>query len=161
MEGPIAPDKVDIRQVNDLSAKKGLPVMDIRKVTEMFSVAPQIEVDDVAELAALGYQGLICNRPDGEGPDQPEIAAVRAAAEKVGITVRYVPVSASGMTAEDIKANAAALDELSGPVLGYCRSGMRSIGLWAQDQILNQGADADAIIAAAADAGFNLSGLRR
>lgn len=133
--------------------------MDIRKVTETFSVAPQIEVDDVAELAALGYQSLICNRPDGEAPDQPEIAAVKAAAEKVGLSVRYIPVLSSGMTAEDIKANAAALDELGGPVLSYCRSGMRSIALWAQDQILNQGADADKIIETAANAGYNLSGL--
>jgi sulfide:quinone oxidoreductase len=42
---------------------------DIRQVTPNFAVAPQIEVEDFATLAALGYRTVIDNRPDGESPD--------------------------------------------------------------------------------------------
>lgn len=134
--------------------------MDIRKVTDDFSVAPQIEVDEVAELAALGFQSIICNRPDGEEIGQPDVAAVKAAAEKVGLTFCHVPVLSGAMTQDDVTAQAAALADLPGPVLAYCRSGTRSIILWAQDQIGSKGADVDGVVTAAANAGYNLSGLR-
>ena len=40
--------------------------MDIRKITDEFSVSPQIRVADVAAIAAAGFRAVICNRPDGE-----------------------------------------------------------------------------------------------
>jgi len=134
--------------------------MDIRKVTDTFSVAPQIEIEELAEVAALGFKSVICNRPDGEEMSQPETSAMKAAAEEAGLTFSNVPVISGAMTLEDVKANAAALEALEGPVLAYCRSGTRSITLWAQDQILHKGADVEDIITAAANAGYNLSGLR-
>ena len=53
---------------------------DVRKVTDDFSVAPQISPQDVPELAGLGFVKLINNRPDGEVPDQPSSAEMEAAA---------------------------------------------------------------------------------
>src|SRR5690606_23272635 len=100
------------------------------RITPDYGVAPQIEPRDVAEIAALGYRAIMCNRPDGEGPGQPEAAAIRAEAERLGLAFAHVPVISGQMTAEDVADFAAALAELPGPVLAYCRSGTRSRTLW-------------------------------
>ncbi|MGI9500254.1 MAG: beta-lactamase hydrolase domain-containing protein, partial [Geminicoccaceae bacterium] len=42
-----------------------------RKVTENLSVSPQITTSDIEAIAAAGFRSIICNRPDGEAPDQP------------------------------------------------------------------------------------------
>ena len=52
--------------------------MEIRQVNSRFSVSGQINVDEVATLAAQGVRSLICNRPDGEAPDQPNVAEIEA-----------------------------------------------------------------------------------
>ena len=135
--------------------------MDIRKVTDMLSVAPQIAPEDMTELAALGFKSVVSNRPDGEEAGQPTAAEMAAAAETAGLAFQHVPVISGAMTADDVVTNAAALDALDGPVLAYCRSGTRSIMLWAQDQIANGKMDADAVIEAGAQAGYNLGPLRR
>ena len=60
---------------------------------------------------------------------------------------------------EAIVAHAAALAQTPGPHLAYCRSGTRSITLWAMARA-KAGADPDALVKAAADAGYDLSGAR-
>jgi hypothetical protein len=45
--------------------------MDIRKINRGLSVSPQIAPADMAELKMAGFRSIICNRPDGEGADQP------------------------------------------------------------------------------------------
>ena len=40
--------------------------MDIRKITDELSVAPQIGASDIAAIVAAGFRSVICNRPDGE-----------------------------------------------------------------------------------------------
>ncbi|WP_375193948.1 beta-lactamase hydrolase domain-containing protein, partial [Marinobacter sp.] len=40
--------------------------MDIRKIDDSISVAPQIAIEDVAEIARLGFRTLVANRPDHE-----------------------------------------------------------------------------------------------
>ena len=39
----------------------------ITKLSDTFSTSPQITVDDVVAIAALGFKTIINNRPDGEG----------------------------------------------------------------------------------------------
>ena len=46
-----------------------------------------------------------------------------------------------------------------GPLLAYCRSGTRSCHLWAL-AAAQGGADADELVAKAANAGYDLSGMR-
>ena len=48
---------------------------------------------DVPALAAAGYRAIICNRPDGEAPDQPPFAVIAEAAQRAGLPVRYLPVA--------------------------------------------------------------------
>jgi uncharacterized protein (TIGR01244 family) len=51
------------------------------------------------------------------------------------------------------------LSGATGPVLAYCRSGTRSTHLWALTRA-RAGDDVDAIVEAAAGAGYDLTGLR-
>ena len=54
--------------------------MDIRKITDKTSVSPQITVEDMAAIKDAGFRAIICNRPDGEGADQPSFEEIEAAA---------------------------------------------------------------------------------
>ena len=104
---------------------------DIRKVTEYFAVAPQIDESDVEEIAAKGYKTIIANRPDGEGGvDQPRMGAIRTKAEDLGLTFVALPGSGAP-TPEIIERTQSILNEAPTPVLAYCRTGTRSITAWA------------------------------
>ena len=45
--------------------------MNIKTVTPLLSVAPQIMPKDLIAIKEKGFKTIICNRPDGEGVDQP------------------------------------------------------------------------------------------
>ncbi|MCZ8193205.1 TIGR01244 family sulfur transferase [Brevundimonas sp.] len=132
--------------------------MDIRPLDPALHVAPQIALEDVPALKTAGYAALISNRPDGEEPGQPDAATVRAAAEAAGLAFVHIPVSMSSLGPEEVEALRHALDTLPGPALAFCRSGTRSAILWALSQAGDR--QADELIAAAAAAGYDLSGLR-
>jgi sulfide:quinone oxidoreductase len=104
--------------------------MAITEITPAYSVSPQIATDDVAALQALGFRSIMCNRPDGEGPDQTPEAEVRAEAERLGMGFAYVPVVSGQIDADDVADFRAAFERLPKPVLAYCRSGARCQNLW-------------------------------
>lgn len=47
----------------------------ITKQSDDFSTAPQISVDDVPEIAKLGFKTIINNRPDYEGGESQPTSA--------------------------------------------------------------------------------------
>lgn len=104
--------------------------MDLRQITEGYSVTPQIEPSDVATLAAMGVRTLICNRPDGENPPALQAAAIQAEAEKHGIEFVYNPFQGQTMTQDHIDEQADAIADSDGPVVAYCASGNRSTVVW-------------------------------
>ncbi len=128
------------------------------RLTDDIAVAPQLQLEDLDAVAAAGYKAVINNRPDGESPDQPPQEAVAARAAELGLEYRFVPVISGQFAPQDVAAFRAALDELNGPVVAFCRSGTRSSVLWA---LANAGRlPEDDIIAIAAQAGYDLSALR-
>ncbi|WP_296615647.1 TIGR01244 family sulfur transferase [Sphingomonas sp.] len=131
----------------------------IRKVDDSISVAPQISVEDVAEIKAAGFTAIVNNRPDDEEAGQIPGDAIRAAAEAAGLRYTAIPITHAGFSYPQIAAMADVLTDAEGPVLAFCRSGTRSCNLWALAQAKN-GADADELIAKGAGAGYNLDGLR-
>jgi len=133
--------------------------MDPKAISTQLSVSPQITVDDVTHLAGLGYRSIICNRPDGEGADQPTFEEIEAAARKAGIEARYVPVVAGKVQDSDTDAFARAMDELPKPALAYCRTGTRSATLWSLKQA-DRLSVAD-ILAATKAAGYDMAGVVR
>ena len=104
--------------------------MQITRITEDYSVAPQINAEDVADIAAGGYRAIMCNRPDGESPDQTDVAVIRAEAEARGLAFSFVPVVSGAITGENLAEYRAAIEELPKPILAYCRSGGRCQNLW-------------------------------
>ncbi len=133
--------------------------MDIRKINDAVSVAPQILADEMAEVARLGFRTVINNRPDGESFDQPPAAVVEAAAQAAGLVYHHQPVTSGGLTVDDVLHFRELLATADGPVLAFCRSGTRCANLWALAQAGN--CNPDEVIAAAADAGYDVRGLRQ
>lgn len=131
----------------------------IRPIDDKISVAPQISVEEVAEIAAAGFVAIINNRPDGEDPGQPTGAEIRAAAEAAGLGYTEIPVTHAGFSGNQVEAMVAALEAAGGPVLAYCRSGTRSCNLWALAKA-KLGENPDRLMAKAAATGYDLTGIR-
>ncbi|MCB9968674.1 MAG: TIGR01244 family phosphatase [Geminicoccaceae bacterium] len=129
-----------------------------RKVASDFYVAPQLEPADFAAAAELGIRTVINNRPDGEAPDQLADAEARALAAAQGLAYVHVPVVSGGILPDHLAAMRAAIDGHQGPFVAYCRSGTRSCHLWALVEARDE--DPDALIAAAATAGYDLGAIR-
>lgn len=121
------------------------------------AVSPQITLDDVAEAARQGYRSIISNRPDEEEAGQLTADAIRAEAERHGLTFTHIPIAPGKATPIDSAAMAQALETLPKPILAFCRSGMRSATLWALSKA-GQGS-ADRLIDKAAAAGYDLAAL--
>lgn len=130
--------------------------MRVHLLNEQLSVAPQIELVDIAALAALGFRSIINNRPDDEAPGQPHNAELETAARQAGLEWRHIPVLSGQFTEQQAQDFAEALGELPGPVLAYCRSGTRCCALWA----LRARSSVDDILATTRAAGYDLSMLR-
>jgi sulfide:quinone oxidoreductase len=148
---------------NPFSILEGLRTMHtkIDPVTETLSVASQIDLGDIAEIARLGYRTLVNNRPDGEEPGQLTADMARQKAEAAGIAYHYLPFTAATLTAADIAAFDTLLKNADGPVLAHCRSGTRCFLVWAVTQVQAGAGSADALIARGADLGFEISALKR
>jgi uncharacterized protein (TIGR01244 family) len=136
-----------------------MSAMDLRRVTDDFSVSSQLELEDLSELAQLGFRHVINNRPDGEGLDQPSSLEVEAAAKAAGLTYVHAPFAGPPPLAA-IDALQQQLASATGPVIAYCRSGTRSITTWAIAQASSGKMDAVTILQAARIAGYNLDGLK-
>ena len=106
--------------------------MDIRQINDEYSVTGQISVDDLDEIKALGFESIVCNRPDMESPDQAAFADIAERAEELGLQIAHIPVGPMGVTAEAVRDMVDALDAFPRPMLGYCRSGARSTAIYQQ-----------------------------
>ena len=131
---------------------------DFRKVTDDFSVAPQIAIADIAAAADQGFALVINNRPDGEAPDQPSSAQMEAAARAAGLDYAFIPVR-GGPTLEQVDAVEAAIAEAKGPVLAFCRSGTRSIVTWSLGQARTGARERGELVRLGEQAGYDLSAV--
>ncbi len=133
-------------------------MIDFRKVTDDFSVAPQIDLSDVARAKAEGFTLVINNRPDGEAPDQPTSAQMHHAAKAAGINYVHIPVR-GGPTVEQVEIQRQLIAEADGPVLAFCRSGTRSIVTWSVGQAKAGTRPRSELIDLGAAAGYDLSAV--
>lgn len=132
--------------------------MDLRQITDTYSVAPQLEPADMAELAAQGVTTVICNRPDAENPPPLQAAAMQAAAEAAGLSFVFNPVVGGQLTLDTVEEQADAIDAAGGPVVAYCASGNRSTIVWALGQAGRM--PTDEIIARGEAQGYQMEWLR-
>lgn len=112
--------------------------MEYRQISENYAVSGQIAPEDVEAVKAAGFRSVICNRPDDEQPGQPSADSVKEAVEAAGLTFRYIPVISGQITEQSVADQAAALQELEGPVFAYCRSGARCTNLYALIQEMDE-----------------------
>lgn len=134
--------------------------MDVKRLADDLSVTAQICPTDVAAARESGYRSLVCNRPDGEAPDQPTFREIAEAAAAAGLEAHYIPVRSGRVTDQDAAAFAEGLAALPKPALAYCRTGTRSATLWALSQA-GLGRPVPEILAAARGAGYDLSAAVR
>lgn len=132
--------------------------MEIKKVTEDMAVSPQIQPDDIQAIKAAGYKVIVNNRPDGEMAGQPLSNEIEALAVDADIDYHYIPMIPGELTQDMIDELKEVLDNASGPVFAYCRSGTRSITLWSLCQAGKL--PADEIIAAGSANGYDLDPMR-
>ncbi|KEO51778.1 TIGR01244 family sulfur transferase [Thioclava pacifica] len=131
--------------------------MEPRKLSDNFSVAPQIEPEDVAKLAEMGFRTLITNRPDEEVDEEHSSAVMAKLAAKHGMNYHYLPYYPGEMTFDLVADYEAIMKSAPKPVFGYCRSGTRSSHLWGMSEAGKM--DLDKIIETAAHAGYDHSSL--
>jgi len=128
--------------------------MQINRLTSDYSVAAQISLNDVADIAAAGFKALINNRPDSEVEQDLHADKFAAEAKKHGLAFSFNPISNQGMTMDNLAAQGKVIAETDGPVFAYCRSGTRSTFCWAFYQAgkipVNQ------IVQSAAAAGYDV-----
>lgn len=130
------------------------------EINKNLSVSEQITISDLKLLKEQGFELIICNRPDFEEVNQALVADIESHAIELGLKFLHIPISKSGPTMQAVEMTKQALDEASGPILAYCRSGQRSTMLWSLATALSGGVSADEIIATASAAGFKIDGLR-
>lgn len=131
--------------------------MDIKTLDKNLTVSGQITVGDLPALADQGVKVLICNRPDGEGGDQPGFQEIAQAAEALGINSHYLPVVSGKVRDMEAEQFGQLLEQATGPVHAYCRSGMRSTTLWAL--YTGRSRPVAEVASTARKAGFDMSGV--
>lgn len=132
--------------------------MKVVKLSESLSVSPQIEVADIADIAAQGYDVLVNNRPDGEQEGQPGSAEIAAAAEAAGLEYYYLPITAQDFPGGDFATMSALLRDPQQRVFAFCRSGTRCTNLWV---VSREGAEQEEAQETARQNGFDLAMANR
>ena len=128
-------------------------------VTAKLAVAPQPKLLDFQEFRRFGFTTVVNNRPDGEDPSQLGSAVEAEAARSAGLGYVHIPVTATGMTADDARRLKEAIEQAPGPVVAHCRSGARSFYLWVLSGDLDSHTDAE-LLAKAAELGVDTNAAR-
>jgi sulfide:quinone oxidoreductase len=96
-----------------------------------FAVAGQLEAEDFAEIARIGFGTVINNRPDGEEDAQLRSDAAADHALRAGLNYHHVPAGKLDLFSDPVVDAVEAAIGSGGPVLAYCKSGTRSAIIWA------------------------------
>ena len=133
----------------------------LEKIADYLYVSDQLKDERFAKRAAsYGIKTVICNRPDGEAPDQPSFEQVKAWLNANGIEqVIYMPVVMDGITDETLDHFQATVANSEAPIMAYCRTGTRSSMLWALNQA-RRGVEVNSLIKAASLANIDLEPQR-
>lgn len=129
-----------------------------RKLTDTYSVSPQILPEDAAAIREAGFVMVLCNRPDEENPAPLQAEAMRQAVEAEGLRFAVLPLTHQTMNAENILKQQELVAGAEGPVLAYCASGTRCTVIWALGNAKTLGPDV--VIETAREAGYDIGGLR-
>ena len=107
------------------------------KVNDRLSIGPQPNLSDFRALRTLGFVSVINNRPDGEKPSQPTADEASLEAEAAGLAYVRQPVTLGAITEGKVRKFQRQIAQLEGPIFAHCRSGTRSLTLWALGEVLD------------------------
>lgn len=131
----------------------------ITHITPHYAVTGALQPGDVTAAAALGFKSILSNLPDGESSKHPSSAEEAKLAAAAGLGFRHIPAVKHDIFSDRVvEGTAEALQQLEGPVLAHCASGVRSATAWAAAAARSQ--PADCVVAVLKSAGFDLSALR-
>ena len=128
------------------------------KVSEKLSVMGQPAIDEFEQIAQRGFGTIINNRPDGEDAQQPGSAAEAEAAHAAGLRYVDLPVTGASISEGDVRRFQAAIRDASEPVLAHCKSGTRSLTLWALGEVMDGRMAVDQVRAYGTSHGLDLTG---
>lgn len=128
------------------------------RITAKLSVMGQPPLDAFPSFATNGFTAVINNRPDGEEAAQPGSKAEEVAAGTNGLAYTHIPVTGPTITEADVRAFQSAIAAADGPVLAHCKSGTRSLTLYAIGEVLDGRMKIGDVRAFGEAHGFNLAG---
>jgi uncharacterized protein (TIGR01244 family) len=134
----------------------------LTRITANFATAPQLKLADMAAAKQMGFSMILNARPDGEEDEeeQPLHTHLKAAALEAGLAYAYVPIlNGAAFSHNALIAAGEAMSDNTGPVLGFCLTGMRSLRLWALSSALYRTKEPEALLTAAREAGLSLDGF--
>lgn len=112
--------------------------MTIHQLEDGIGLTGAMTPEDLETVHQQGYQALVCNRRPKESPDHDE-QALGEKARALGLSWTCIPVATGEYSDVDVAAFHEALETLPRPLLLFCRSGRRSIHLWALARIHHDG----------------------
>lgn len=134
--------------------------MPIEKIADYLYISKQVDQRITKRIASYGIKTVICNRPDGEEPNQPDFETVKAWLHAAGIeNVIYMPTIMNDIDDKALAQFQETIANSPAPILAYCRSGTRSAMLWALNQA-KRGVEVNSLITAAGLAGIQLESQR-
>ena len=128
----------------------------MRKVTNHYFVSSQIESTDVKSLKDQGFEFIVCNRPDGEEPNQPDFKSIEKECLKLGIKFYNYPLSPGDLNLERVLETKEIIEK-DKKTLAYCRTGTRCITLWACAEVTSK--EVKEILKISENAGYDLNHL--
>jgi sulfide:quinone oxidoreductase len=108
--------------------------MKLQQLNEHIYIADQINTTDINTLKDLGIKSIINNRPDNEDENQQLSKDLSTHAKKAEIKYYYLPTVPGDYTSELIGKFSELLNTAKNPLVAFCRTGNRSINLWALSQ---------------------------
>ena len=127
-------------------------------ITPGFAVAPALTAEDFTTLKDMGFKTIICNLPDGENDHDLTSCQAAQLAWQQGLAFRYIRADKLELFDDGtVDPMDDALRGLDGPVLAYCKSGMRSAIVWAAASARNSAVPC--VLSALTKAGFDFDFL--
>ena len=112
--------------------------MTIQQLEDGIGLAGAMTLEELENARQHGYQALVCNRRPGESPEHDE-QALAERAQALGLSWTCIPVATGEYSDADVADFHEALETLPRPLLIFCRSGRRSIHLWALARVRHDG----------------------
>ena len=129
----------------------------MKKVSDNYYVSSQISEEDLLSFKNEGFSLIVCNRPNGEEDDQTDFELIHERCKSMGLTFINLPMILDDLQSELIFETKKILDK-NKKTLAYCRTGTRSIILWACANVLKE--KVDETIKVVSRAGYDLDHLR-